>query len=127
MRDFGKLVVIEGLNFSEDRPFSDLEILLWACEDMVLSIGMTPMMQPMSVKSKLPPPNDGYTIIQAMEQSCASIHAFPSQNYIRFVLDSCKNFNQRKLLERLTKFFKLEKSRIHDITTGFDHRNYNDT
>lgn len=43
MRDFGKLVVIEGLSFHEDRPFSDLEILLWACEDMVVSIGMTPM------------------------------------------------------------------------------------
>ena len=62
MRDFGKLVVIEGLSFHEDRPFSDLEILLWACEDMVVSIGMTPMIQPMPVKSKLPPPNDGYTL-----------------------------------------------------------------
>ena len=61
-----------------------------------------------------------------MEQSCVSIHTFPSKNYIRFVLDSCKDFKHRELLERLTKFFKLDKTRIDGVMTGFDHRNCDD-
>ena len=78
------------------------------------------MEPPRPVASKLPPPKDGWTITQTMEESTTSVHAFPSQGYIRVTMDSCKDFDEKVLGKLLEETFELETVKIHPPTiTGF--------
>ncbi|KKN14831.1 hypothetical protein LCGC14_0992110 [marine sediment metagenome] len=120
MRAFGKCVVIEGLGANHGGPIGDLLVLLWFCEHAIFHAGMTPMEPPRPVASKLPPPKDGWTITQTMEESTASVHAFPSQGYVRVTMDSCKDFDEKALEKLFKETFALETVQTHPpIITGF--------
>ena len=119
MRAFGKCVVIEGLSANHGGPIGDILILMWFVEHAIFRTGMTPMEPPRPVASKLPPPKDGWTVTQTMEESTASVHAFPSQGYIRVTMDSCKDFDEKVLAVLLKETFDLEMVKIHPpIITG---------
>jgi len=120
MRAFGKLVIIEGLAANHGGPIGDLLILMWFIEHAILRTGMKPMEPPRPVASKLPPPRDGWTVTQTMEESTVSVHAFPSQNYIRVTMDSCEDFDEKGIENLLEETFELEAVQTHPpIITGF--------
>ena len=120
MRTFGKTVVIEGIVENHDRQIGDMMVLMWFVEHATFRAGMHPMEPPRPVASKFPPPRDGWTITQTMEEISVSVHAFPSQDYIRITMDSCKDFDEKAIERLLRETFKLEKVQAHPpIITGF--------
>jgi len=120
MRAFGKLIVIEGLAANHGGPIGDLLILMWFIEHVIFKTGMTPIEPPRPVASKLSAPRDGWTVTQTMEESTASVHAFPSQGYIRVTMDSCKDFDEKVIEKLLEKTFELETVQMYPaIITGF--------
>ena len=117
MRQYGKCVIIEGIT-SEPEIIDDVLVLMWFTEHIVGEIEMTLLEPPRPVRSKGLPPWNGWTVSAAMEESTVAIHAFPSMEYIRLMIDSCKDFDHTSVLGVFKKIFKVGPAKTHIIKTG---------
>ena len=120
-----KHIKILGKTYSD--TISDETLLKYLVEEIITSIDMRPLAQPLCVNVPLEidklgavPFEDegGISVIRMLSTSHISLHCWPLRNEFHLDIYSCREFNPEKILVVLTKYMSIFKSKITDCSHG---------
>lgn len=120
MVEFGKHVIIDVSGCSR-KKLTDQHLIYDMLNKLPDQLGMTKMTLPYVVqwldKGATIPGVSGFVMIA---ESHISIHTFPEKDYVFIDVFSCVNFNVKKAINLLIKFFEAKKNTTKVITRGVD-------
>jgi len=100
------------IDFSAKRGIDKKDFLLSAVKDIAKITKMKILKGPIVIKGNSRP---GFTCFAIIEESHISIHTFTDTNTANIDVFSCKNFNEKKVIEYIKKKFDAKILKVYSI------------
>jgi S-adenosylmethionine decarboxylase len=110
---YGKHLLVEVIT-KNPKELTDKKLIKKVFEEIVKAVNITPVLKPVIYQfpAKLKAPKKlkgGLTAFYIIAESHLAIHTWPENNYFAFDLFSCKDFDERIVIQILKKNFSLKK------------------
>ena len=121
---YGKHLLIEVIN-KNPKSLKNKNLIKKVFEEISQAINVTAVLPPVIYqfpkKSGLPKNiSGGLTAFCIIAESHLAIHTWPESNYFAFDLFSCKNFDEKIVIQVLKKNFIIQKLASQIIERGLD-------
>jgi spermidine synthase len=107
---FGKHLII---NMNECQYFPDMDEIFALLQQLPGEIGMKMLTAPYVMRGADHLP--GITGVVIIETSHITVHTFEDEKFVAFDLYSCKDYNEKKVINKLFAIFKPKKKKIKVI------------
>lgn len=103
----------------EEKKLKDTEAIKNLLGSLPKRFKMRPLRQPMVAKVTSDKYHDwGISGFVMLYESHISLHTWPSERYVAMDVYSCKDFNDKKVVEYLKKYWGCKKIKTKMITRG---------
>jgi len=119
---YGKHLLVEVIT-KNPKELTDKKLIKKVFEEIVKAVNITPVLKPViyqfPTKLKMPKKlKGGLTAFYIIAESHLAIHTWPENNYFAFDLFSCKDFNERQVIQIIKNIFSVKKIFTQVINRG---------
>ncbi len=120
---FGVHLMVDGYG-CDPAGLEDMSLIYSFLDEYPVQMDMTKIMPPYVFRYKGSVPEDwGVSGFVLIAESHISIHTFPEKQYLSLDMFSCKPFDTQKAVEKIKKYFKIQKYEMKVLDRGQEFPN----